>query len=263
MPITRQKQDYSGAPSLDGRPASIPEGLRVYAVGDVHGRLDLLRTVADMIEANEAMHPPARTVTVFLGDYIDRGPESCGVIDFLIDWRPRKIETVFLRGNHEDMLLNALRVPDMFHMWAMNGGLATAQSYGVSFDLHPDPATDSRAVIRELDAALPPAHRHFLENLPIGLEIGDYLFVHAGVRPGVPLDRQSDLDCLFIRDEFLSHRGSFGKVVVHGHTPASKPEVLPNRIGIDTGAVFTGHLTALCLEGERQQFFTTRGGASL
>ena len=134
-------------------------------------------------------------------------------------------------------------------------GLATAQSYGVSFD----PETDPRNIIRQLDAALPHMHRHFLENLPIGLEIGDYLFVHAGVRPGVPLECQSEIDCLFIRDEFLHYQGSFGKVIIHGHTPAAEPEVLPNRIGIDTGAVFTGRLTALCLEGEKRQFFTTSG----
>jgi serine/threonine protein phosphatase 1 len=246
-------------PALQGRPASVPEGLRVYAVGDIHGQLDLLTTVSDMIEANEMLSTPARTVVIFLGDYIDRGPQSRGVIDFLLRWRPGNIETVFLRGNHEDMLLNALHTPDMFHVWAMNGGLATALSYGVGFDPNHNPKSDPRGIISQLDAALPPAHRHFLENLPIGLEIGDYLFVHAGVRPGVPLDRQSDLDCLFIRDEFLDYRGSFGKVIVHGHTPASEPEVLPNRIGIDTGAVFTGRLTALCLEGSEQRFFTTGG----
>jgi serine/threonine protein phosphatase 1 len=261
MPITRYKHDRAGIPTVQGRPASVPEGLRVYAVGDIHGQLDLLTTVADMIEASETLLAPARTVVIFLGDYIDRGPESRGVIDFLLRYRPRNIETVFLRGNHEDMLLNALHTPDMFHVWAMNGGLATALSYGVAFDPYHNPKSDPRGIIRQLDAALPSAHRHFLENLPIGLEIGDYLFVHAGVRPGVPLDRQEDLDCLFIRDEFLDYRGSFGKVIVHGHTPAAEPEVLPNRIGIDTGAVFTGRLTALCLEGSEQRFFTTGGKA--
>jgi serine/threonine protein phosphatase 1 len=258
MRITR-KQERDEMPASQGKPASIPAGLRVYAVGDVHGRLDLLTTVAEMIETHEAVSPPARSVVIFLGDYIDRGPDSRGVIDFLLGWRPRGVETVFLRGNHEAMLLNALRSPDMFHMWAMNGGLATAQSYGVAFDPHISPRADASGIVRQLGAALPPIHLHFLENLPIGLEVGDYLFVHAGVRPGVPLDSQTEVDCLYIRDEFLTHRGSFGKVVVHGHTPVPSPEVLPNRIGIDTGAVFTGRLTVLCLEGETQQIFTTGG----
>src|SRR5688572_22816440 len=181
MAIITDKQDRIGLPTVHGKPASVPDGLRVYAIGDIHGRLDLLRTVADMIEANETLARPARSVAIFLGDYIDRGPESRGVVEFLLGWRPRNVETVFLRGNHEDMMLNALQMPDMFHMWAMNGGLATAQSYGVALDPYLSATADMHDVVRRLDDALPPAHRHFLENLPIGLEIGDYLFVHAGV----------------------------------------------------------------------------------
>jgi serine/threonine protein phosphatase 1 len=244
-------------PVSEGKSARIPEGLRIYAIGDIHGRLDLLKILVDMIEAHEVIGIPSRTVLVFLGDYIDRGPESRGVIEFLVNWRPQKLEAVFLRGNHEDMLVHSFSKPEVFELWALNGGAATAHSYGVSFDPHNRSEASASAIIAQLSAAMPQSHRAFLENLPIGVEIGDYLFVHAGVRPGVPLNQQSESDCLFIRDEFLKFRGDFGKIVVHGHTPAVEPEVLPNRIGIDTGAVFTGRLTALCLEGDRRAFLTT------
>jgi len=237
--------------------ASLPEGVRLYAIGDVHGRLDLLRTLIEAIEARERAAQPARLKLVFLGDYIDRGPDSAGVIAFLIDGLPERFEPVFLKGNHEEMLLDIFTAPDGFDIWAYNGGLATARSYGVDFDPYDFSPDNANAVARQLERAMPEAHMTFLRQLNVSKEIGDYFFVHAGVRPGVPLDQQNERDCLFIRGEFLDHRASFGKVIVHGHTPVEAPEILPNRIGIDTGAFFTGRLTALCLESGSMTLLTT------
>lgn len=238
----------------DATKSSIPDGLRLYAIGDIHGRLDLLRSLMQMIEAHEAMLPPANTLLVFLGDYIDRGPDSRGVVDFLINRIPEKFETCFLRGNHEDMLTGVFESTNIFDVWTLNGGLATARSYGIEFDPHGASANDIKFIVKHLDVALPQAHRNFFNELHVSLEIGDYFFVHAGVRPGVPLDRQDESDCMFIRGDFLNYRGDFGKIIVHGHTPVEEPQILPNRIALDTGAFFSGRLTALCLEGSERSF---------
>jgi serine/threonine protein phosphatase 1 len=244
-------------PALRPNLASVPHGVRVYAIGDIHGRLDLLEALLARIAAHEHEAPPACPVLIFVGDYIDRGPDSRGVIEVLVNGLPDRFERVFLRGNHEDMMLRIFKQPDQFDLWATNGGLATARSYGIAFTPHPFSATDVKFITSRLDVAIPMPHRKFLEGLRINVTLGDYFFVHAGVRPGIPLAQQKESDCLFIRDEFLSYRGSFGKVIVHGHTPKSEPENLPNRINVDTGAFFTDQLTALCLEGSSRKFFTT------
>ncbi len=238
----------------DANKSSIPDGLRLYAIGDIHGRLDLLRSLMQMIEAHEATLPRADTLLVFLGDYIDRGPDSRGVVDFLINRIPGKFETCFLRGNHEDMMMGVFESANIFDVWALNGGMATARSYGIEFDPHGASANDIQFMIRHLDVALPQAHRKFFDGLQVSREIGDYFFVHAGVRPGVPLHRQDESDCMFIRGDFLNHRGDFGKIIVHGHTPVEEPQMLPNRIALDTGAFFSGRLTTLCLEGTARKF---------
>jgi serine/threonine protein phosphatase 1 len=238
----------------DATKSSIPDGMRLYAIGDIHGRLDLLRSLMQMIEAHEATLPQADTLLVFLGDYIDRGPDSRGVVDFLINRIPGKFETCFLRGNHEDMMMGVFESVNIFDVWALNGGMATARSYGIEFDPHGASANDIKFMIKHLDVAVPGAHRKFFDGLRLRLEIGDYFFVHAGVRPGVPLGLQHESDCMFIRSDFLNHRGDFGKIIVHGHTPVEEPQVLPNRIALDTGAFFSGRLTALCLEGTTRKF---------
>lgn len=242
----------------NSKPPSIPPGIRVYAVGDVHGRLDLLKQLLGMIEKAEAAWPAERAILIFLGDYVDRGPDSRGVIELLLNGLPERFEQVFLRGNHEEMMLQSLQSAEMFDFWALNGGIATARSYGLDIaENTPVHELDSGAICRALSQAVPQSHKDFIRNLPVKVEAGDYLFVHAGVRPEVPLNAQSDRDCLLIRNEFLTYRGDFGKVVVHGHTPMPEPESLHNRISIDTGAFHTGRLTAVRLEEQSRRFFST------
>jgi serine/threonine protein phosphatase 1 len=224
-------------------------------VGDIHGRLDLLDRLLGMIAAYQTARPCADTRIIFLGDYIDRGPHSREVIERLLQGVPGGLTAHFLRGNHEAIMLRCLESPAMFGNWAANGGLATLKSYGLNASF----AADGPALLGQLRAALPPAHLAFLRGLKITMAVGDYFFVHAGVRPGVPLDSQAEEDCLFIREKFLKYRGDFGKIVVHGHTPVSEPEILANRIGIDTGSFFSGRLTALRLEGTGRDFLTAEG----
>jgi serine/threonine protein phosphatase 1 len=259
-PHLRQTKERLPMSALQPNLASVPPGVRIYAVGDIHGRLDLLEPLLEMIMAHDENASPACPVLIFMGDYIDRGPDSRGVIDLLVSGLPDQFEQVFLRGNHEDMMLRIFKQPDQFDVWAMNGGLATARSYGVEFNPHNFSETDAKFIISRLDIAVPLAHRKFLEGLRINVTLGDYFFVHAGVRPGIPLDQQKESDCLFIRNDFLSYAGGFGKVIVHGHTPMAEPEDLPNRINVDTGAFFTDQLTALCLEGTSRKFATTGRG---
>lgn len=242
----------------NSKPPAIPAGIRIYAVGDIHGRLDLLEQLLGMIEAAEEAWPAERVILIFLGDYVDRGPDSRGVIDLLMAGLPERFEHVFLRGNHEETMLQCLYSDESFDSWASYGGIATAQSYGLNIDENtPIRELDGVAICRELANAVPQSHKEFLQALPTRVEAGDYLFVHAGVRPRVPLEEQSDRDCMWIRDEFLNYRGNFGKVIVHGHTPVPEPESLPNRIGIDTDAFHTGRLTAVCLEEHSRRFMST------
>ena len=207
------------------------------------------------IDADLGRAPPARAVTVFLGDYVDRGLESFGVVDLLAKggW---PTEIITLRGNHEETMLAFLQDAAVLERWRNFGGLEALHSYGV--DVREAMKGGGYEKIQtEFVKRIPPAHRQFLENTLPSVEIDDYFFCHAGVRPNVPLDRQSDQDLLWIREEFLGYSGSFGKVVVHGHTPVPAPENLPNRINVDTGAYLTGMLTALRLEGASRAFITT------
>ena len=240
-------------------PSALPEGLRVYAIGDIHGCFDLVHPLADAIAEDLRKSPPARAIEVFLGDYVDRGPQSRKVIDWLIAGTPPTGERICLMGNHEEMLLDVLRTPDGMAGWRMNGADSTLSSYGIAA-----PRTAGAAAHAELRrrflAALPASHRAFLEALPRIFTLGGYVFVHAGLRPGRQLQDQDPQDLVWIREPFLSSDANFGRVVVHGHTPTEWPEIRPNRINIDTGAVFTGRLTCLVLEGASRRFLQTSPG---
>lgn len=235
--------------------ARLDEGLRIYAIGDVHGRVDLLQELMRRIDADLRRAPSARALTVFLGDYVDRGLESSGVVDLLTAGR-WPTEIVALRGNHEETMLAFLQDAAVLERWRHFGGLEALHSYGVDVR-EAMKGGGFEKIQTEFANRLPPAHRRFLEDTRSSVAFGDYFFCHAGVRPNVPLDRQSDQDLLWIREEFLGHSGSFGKVVVHGHTPVAAPENLRNRINVDTGAYLTGVLTALRLEGASRDFILT------
>jgi serine/threonine protein phosphatase 1 len=227
-------------------------------VGDIHGRTDLLENLLRQIEADAADSPNvARKTLVFLGDYIDRGPDSRGVVDMLIGGLPPGFETHFLKGNHEAILLNFLQNAWSLDNWLMNGGDATMHSYGVDTGRLAHLGASTAIWSEALAGLLPDEHLRFFQSLKLSVTFGDYLFVHAGIRPGVPLSAQDEADLVWIRWEFLDSSESFGKIVVHGHTPGREPVMRPNRIGIDTGAVFTSRLTALRLEGVSRRILQT------
>jgi serine/threonine protein phosphatase 1 len=196
--------------------------------------------------------PTIDSVQVFLGDYIDRGPNSRQVIDLLIA-RGRRRNVLFLKGNHEACALQFLSDPTVLPAWQSIGGVHTLLSYGVMPARSEDPESQHK-VSTALREAMPDSHRRFIGGLVLSFTCGDFFFVHAGVRPGVALQRQSQWDLLWIRDDFLLHEEDFGKVVVHGHTPVYEPDIQSNRINIDTGAYATGQLTCLVLEGTSMNF---------
>jgi serine/threonine protein phosphatase 1 len=229
-----------------------PVGRRIYAVGDIHGRADLLSELFVRIDDDLKARPTIDSVQVFLGDYIDRGPNSRQVIDLLIARRRRR-NVLFLKGNHEDCALRFLTDPTVLPAWLSIGGVNTLLSYGVMPTRGDDPESQHKVSI-SLRQAMPDSHRRFIGGLVLSFTCGDFFFVHAGVRPGVPLQRQSQRDLLWIRDDFLLHEEDFGMVVVHGHTPNYKPDIQSNRINIDTGAYATGQLTCLVLQGDSMSF---------
>ena len=238
-------------------PAAAPAGIRLYAIGDIHGRADLLDVLLARIEADGEHHPDATKRLIYLGDYVDRGPASRAVIERVLSEGPPGFEVVPLMGNHEEMMLRFLEDIAVGRTWMMNGGDATLRSYGVE-----PPSTFAgtalfRRAQQQFAESLPASHRSFLDGLAVAHTEGDYLFVHAGIRPGVALDAQRAEDLLWIRDEFLESKRDFGKVVVHGHSITLDPEFRPNRIGIDTGAYRSGTLTCLVLEGSDRRLLAT------
>jgi len=233
-------------------PPRVPEGTRVYAIGDIHGCSELLDRLHALIAADFRANPVSDVRLVYLGDYVDRGPDSAGVLDRLATGAPIG-EARLLSGNHERMLLHFLEDEAFGVAWWRYGGLETLHSYGViDGRLGPD-----AGLAHELKSKLPTKHLTLIQGLEKNATIGDYFFCHAGVRPGVPLESQTDEDLLSIRGEFLSSTADFGKVVVHGHTPVAEPEFKPNRINIDTGAYSTGRLTCLVLEGTERRLLAT------
>jgi serine/threonine protein phosphatase 1 len=231
--------------------AAVPPGQRLYAIGDVHGCRALLERLIERIR-RDMSNASAQIDVIFLGDYIDRGPDSKGVVDLLIGLS-NEFSVHFIRGNHDQALLSFLDDPATYREWKDFGADETLRSYGVS-----PPETTNAATLADtrdrLIRALPNAHMRFFSGLLPSLEIGDYLFVHAGIRPGVPVSHQTLQDLMWIRDEFLLCEDDFGKIVVHGHSPHAEPVRRDNRIGIDTGAYLTGRLTAVALEGTRSRF---------
>jgi serine/threonine protein phosphatase 1 len=230
----------------------VPEGTRIYAIGDIHGRLDLLDSVLARIGMDRATQPPSNAICVFLGDYIDRGPDSRRVLDRLVEYRANQ-PIVCLMGNHEVFLREFLKNPDVLPVWSRCGGIETLWSYGLTAKIEQDEQSQ-RDLASELDRIFPSSHREFLNSLKQYFICGDFFFVHAGVRPGICLTEQSEDDLLWIREDFLLSEASFGKMVVHGHTPVPEPDVRPNRINIDTGAYATGRLTCLVLETDKIRF---------
>jgi len=231
-----------------GRPASLPKGVRVYAVGDFHGRADLLQQVFARIDQDHERHPGVQEIEVFIGDYVDRGPDSAAVINHLVE-RSTCRETVFLRGNHEALMLAFLQNPSALAEWEHVGGMATLMSYGLQGVLNAD-REQQIELCAAFNRVLPPSHRNFLQDLRTSYVCGDYFFVHAGVRPGLPLSQQEEQDLLWIRTDFLEHAGPFGKIVVHGHTPVTEPQIHGNRINIDTGAFATCKLTCFAFQDD-------------
>ncbi len=242
-------------------PRALEPGRRIYAVGDLHGRIDLLDALLQLILA-DLKDWAGRSQVIFLGDYVDRGAESAAAVERLRQGPdalglPRACRLLCLRGNHEDLFLRAFEASEYLPIWLANGGDQTCLSYGIDLqELAGEGGVISRLHVA-LRQAVPSSHRAFLRALPLCYSAGDYFFCHAGIRPGVPLTEQTEEDLLWIREPFLGAAEDHGKLVVHGHTPVHRPEVLSNRICIDTGAVYGGRLTALVLEGETQRFLHT------
>ena len=234
---------------------TLPDGERIYAIGDIHGRLDLFDALLAMIEADNSARPPSKTGLILLGDLVDRGPESRGVVERAMQLAAAP-STVVLKGNHEELLLRVCagddRVTAPFHRV---GGRDTLLSYGVS------PETYDACELSDLPAlaagAVPTAHRDFLEAALDYHAVGDYLFVHAGIQPGIPLEDQDASSMRWIRHEFTGSDVDHGRMVIHGHTITPEIDAWPNRIGIDTGAYASGVLTAIGLEGTEHWFLQT------
>ena len=243
------------------RGPSGPRGHRAYAIGDIHGRLDLLDRLLASIEEDLKRRPVRNAVLVFVGDLIDRGPQSAQVIERLRTYRRPGVVTTFILGNHEEVMLRILRGDSSaISSWLRFGGLECLHSYGVTgSDLRSRPEAELLATIK---AAVPRKHVDFLESFADSCRFGDYLFVHAGIRPGVELDQQRQSDLRWIREPFLFDETDHGFVVVHGHTICDQVEERPNRIGIDTGAYRTGVLTALAIEGAERWLLDTRSVAT-
>lgn len=234
----------AAGPSID------PEE-RIYAVGDIHGRLDLFKSLIGKIEDHAQSLPPVKsTHLVLLGDIVDRGPDSAALLDMVYAYQRQSDQIIVLKGNHEDLMLRTLEgEPGVMRTWMRSGGSATLRSYGI------EPPRDSeqrQAATQALVKQVPQEVVAWLRELPLTARSGDYLFCHAGIRPGVPIKRQVSTDLLWIREDFLEDRSDHGVVVVHGHSVSAEVQVRRNRIGIDTGAYRTGVLTALYLEGTKR-----------
>lgn len=257
---------FGGKRRSDRPTARVPDGMRLYCIGDIHGRADLLEAMHEGIGADLAQNPPAgEAVLVYIGDYVDRGLQSREVIQSILDDPLPALTKVCLKGNHDDSALQFLHDAAFGPVWFSYGGDATLLSYGVRMTAGKIGAERFEDMRQQFEAALPPSHLEFLTGLQMMYECGDYLFVHAGVRPGVGFADQKPEDLMWIRDEFLDSRQDFGRVVVHGHSVTDAPDLRANRIGIDTGAYASNRLTCLILEADQRFFIATeraRAGAA-
>ena len=237
--------------------AAVPAGQRLYAVGDIHGRLDLLSQLFAAIDRDRS-DSGLQSSLILLGDYVDRGPRSREVIDLILERRRTEPSLVALAGNHERVMLDFMREPEAHCSWLLYGGIQTLESYGVAF-VEDDPSSAQlRRYARFLTEHLPDSHRRFLEeDLVASHAAGDYFFAHAGIDPAVPLAQQRSETLYWIREPFLRARQPFEKVVVHGHTITPEPDVRKNRIGIDTGAYHSGVLTCLVMEAQSLRWIRT------
>jgi serine/threonine protein phosphatase 1 len=245
------------------RPGTVPAGQAVYAVGDIHGRLDLLEDLLSRIAEDARRHSAdqARQL-VFLGDYVDRGSESRGVVERLLDDPMPGFSKVYLMGNHEEAMLAFLDGLSDGLDWLSFGGLETLLSYGVPLRSLPRNEGSSRALRQALAEAVPPSHLDFFKSCTLHHSAGDYLFVHAGVRPGIALERQDPADLMWIRDDFLRSKVPLrGRIVVHGHSICDLPQNREHRINIDTGAFVSGRLTSLVLRDGERRFLSTSDDA--
>jgi serine/threonine protein phosphatase 1 len=250
--LSRLGQARPAAP----REERLPPGVRVYAIGDVHGRADLLDRLYAEIAADLKARPAEKVMEVFLGDYVDRGPNSKDVIDWMLTGPRVAHKRICLRGNHELMMQAFLEDASVIGSWGQFGGLETLYSYGVKVKL-PLGEHLYQEVQQAFRAALPESHAEFLRSLRPMASVGGYFFAHAGVNPAKPLAVQIESDLYWIREPFLRHHRRLEKVVVHGHTPVEEPEVEVHRIGIDTGAYITGRLTCAVLDGSEVSFLST------
>jgi serine/threonine protein phosphatase 1 len=237
---------------------AVPDGQRVYAVGDIHGRLDLLEALIEKIRSDDESRDKARTRLIFLGDLVDRGPDSRGVIERLMEIRDSGADVVFLLGNHDEVFLKAASGDiKAMRMLTRIGGRETILSYGMSPEDYQ--SCDFDELVRVLVSRVPQDHVQFLSSFQDYAEVGDYLFVHAGIRPGIGISEQSPSDLRWIRSEFLRSRIDHGKMVVHGHSISDEVDICANRIGIDTGAFASGRLAAIALQGTDRWFLSAEG----
>lgn len=238
--------------------ARTPDDMRLYAIGDSHGCLDELKALDQMIIDDLQARPVKEHKIIFLGDYVDRGPDSAGCLQYLLERRASDPNVVCLKGNHEEKLVeflaNPIKLADSFLTY---GGDALAASYGVDAPPLSTSSDVMQKFCKALQAAVPARHLDFIDSLLSHVILGDYMFVHAGVRPNVPLDEQTAHDMMWVRREFIPHTDLYEKIIIHGHTPQLEPEVMANRINVDTLCYDTGNLTAVVLEGNERRFLQT------
>ena len=250
---------FSSGPAPGSQPQRVPDGERIYAVGDIHGRRDLFEALIAAIDEDDAALPAARSQVILLGDLVDRGPDSAGVIRLARKWRKQRDVRV-LMGNHEEMFVQSFEDKEVLRHFLRHGGKETILSYGVDRKAFTSATMkEAQAMMRE---AVSPKDLAFIESFEDQVRVGDYLFVHAGVDPKRALEEQREKDLRWIREPFLSHTDAYagGLVIVHGHTIRDAPEERANRIGIDTGAYASGRLTALVLEGTQRRYIVAAEG---